>query len=364
MKHLILFFLLLFGLGIANAQNEDAIENLVSAFESRGAEVSRGDTVEQPFFSLRGQILQVNGQDIQVFAYPDEEAASEEADTISIDGSGTDTMMVSWMDAPHFYQDENLIVLYVGSDEATLDLLETVLGEAFAGSGVVGDLASLIAALEAKGAEVSQGDAVEQPFFSPRGQILQVNGQEVQVFEYPDEDAAGNESAMVSGDGSSVGTSMMTWMDMPHFYRARKLIVLYVGSDEATLELLETVFGRPFAGEGAVYNLETLTAALEAEEAEVSQGDAVEQEFFSPRGQILQVNGQEVQVFEYPDSSAATDEAALVSADGSSVGTSIMMWMDAPHFYLSGNLIALYVGSDEETLELLKDVLGRPFAGR
>jgi hypothetical protein len=364
MKQFILFFLLLFSLGIANADNEDAVDSLVAALEARGAEVSRGNSVEQPFFSPSGQILQVNGQDIQVFAYPDEEAASNEAASISIDGSGTGTMMVSWMDAPHFYQDETLIVLYVGSDEATLDLLESVLGRPFAGAGVVGDSGSFIAALEAEGAEVSQGETVEQAFFSPTAQILQVNGQDVQVFEYPDEAAAIEEAATISGDGSGTDTTMVSWMDAPHFYRAGKLIVLYVGSDEATLELLDKVLGRPFAGEGAVYNLETLNAALEAEEADVRQGDAVEQPFFSPTAQILQVNGQDVQVFEYPDSAAAANEAALVSDDGSSVGTNAMMWMDAPHFYLSGNLIALYVGSDEATLELLDDVLGRQFAGR
>ena len=81
-------------------------------------------------------------------------------------------------------------------------------------------------------------------------------------------------------------------------------------------------------------------------------------------GRILKVNGAEVQVFEYKSAEAMEADSALVAPDGSSVGASMMMWMAAPHFFKSGNVLVLYVGDDAAILNLLKDALGDQFAGR
>ena len=48
--------------------------------------------------------------------------------------------------------------------------------------------------------------------------------------------------------GGSIGTSMVTWMDTPHFYKAGHIIVFYVGSDTTILGLLEQMPGPQFAG--------------------------------------------------------------------------------------------------------------------
>jgi hypothetical protein len=107
---------------------------------------------------------------------------------------------------------------------------------------------SLVAALQAAGATVEVGDPITQVFFGPEGNILKVNGADVQVFEYESAEAMENEAAQVAPDGGSIGTSMVTWMDTPHFYKAGRMIVLYVGSDETILGLLEKVLGPQFAG--------------------------------------------------------------------------------------------------------------------
>lgn len=57
-----------------------------------------------------------------------------------------------------------------------------------------------------------------------------------------------NEASQVAPDGGSIGTSMVTWVDTPHFYKAGRIIVLYVGSDETVLGLLAKVMGAQFAG--------------------------------------------------------------------------------------------------------------------
>lgn len=50
--------------------------------------------------------------------------------------------------------------------------------------------------------------------------------------------------------------------------------------------------------------------------------------------------------------------------DGDSVGTSMMMWVDTPHFYKAGRIIVLYIGSDQTILDLLVQTIGTQFAGR
>ena len=114
--------------------------------------------------------------------------------------------------------------------------------------GTTFDLARLVDALHASGASVQSGDVVEQPFFSPSGHFLRINGQDAQVFEYASEAAAQREAALVSPDGGTVGGSAMMWAAPPHFYRRGLLIVLYVGADPPTMSTLQSVMGPQFAG--------------------------------------------------------------------------------------------------------------------
>jgi hypothetical protein len=117
------------------------------------------------------------------------------------------------------------------------------------GTPVVEDQASLLAALQAAGASADVGDSVIQDFFTPEGQIITVNGSDIQVFEYESAEAMEAEASLVASDGGSVGTSIMMWMDTPHFYKAGRILVLYIGSDSAVLSLLENVMGPQFAGQ-------------------------------------------------------------------------------------------------------------------
>ncbi len=79
---------------------------------------------------------------------------------------------------------------------------------------------------------------------------------------------------------------------------------------------------------------------------------------------MIQVSGEDVQLFQYAHTAAAEAEAALVSPDGSTVGTSKLHWIGPPHFYKKGKLLVLYVGNNDKVLKALEAVLGRPFAGK
>jgi len=114
--------------------------------------------------------------------------------------------------------------------------------------GPVTDYVSLIDNLRKEGANVEPAGEVNQPFFSVIGQAIIVNGENIQVFEYKDEADADVEASLVSPDGSSIGTSIASWIAPPHFFRAGKIIVLYVGENREALSLLESVLGPQFAG--------------------------------------------------------------------------------------------------------------------
>jgi hypothetical protein len=83
---------------------------------------------------------------------------------------------------------------------------------------------------------------------SVEGNTLKVNGADVQVFEYENAEAMELDSSQIAPDGSSNATTMITWIDTPHFYKSGRIIALYIGSDEAVLGLLENALGSQFAG--------------------------------------------------------------------------------------------------------------------
>ena len=114
--------------------------------------------------------------------------------------------------------------------------------------GPVTDYVSLTDNLRKAGATVEPAGDITQPFFSVQGKVITVNGSDVQVFEYENATAADTEATLVSSDGSSVGTSMISWVAPPHFYKAGNLIVLYVGESEPVRDALEGVLGPQFAG--------------------------------------------------------------------------------------------------------------------
>lgn len=109
----------------------------------------------------------------------------------------------------------------------------------------VGGYVDLVDGLRAAGATVEPAGEVEQAFFSVKGQIIQVNGADVQVFEYSDEAARQAESELISSDGTSIGTTMVTWVDQPNFWAKGRVIVLYLGKDPTIIDSLSGILGDP-----------------------------------------------------------------------------------------------------------------------
>lgn len=108
--------------------------SFIDMLRSMGIVVTPNGEVNQEFFSLPGNSILVDGVQVQVFEFGTEEEAIRAAEDINPDGSGTKTMMITWIEPPHFYRKGKIIVLYLGTDAKMLSLLESALGKQFAGS--------------------------------------------------------------------------------------------------------------------------------------------------------------------------------------------------------------------------------------
>lgn len=115
-------------------------EELVDGLREADAQVEISGSVEQPFFPVSGQVLEVNKSQVQVFEFEDQDARQQVSDTISASGDQIGTSLPSWIDQPNFWAEGRLIVLYIGQNQSLVDLLSSVLGEPITEPRETGDL--------------------------------------------------------------------------------------------------------------------------------------------------------------------------------------------------------------------------------
>jgi len=121
--------------GDARARREAATDyaGFIERLRARGASVEIEGEAEQPFLSVTGKMIKIDGEDVQVFQFSSPAAVETQAARISRDGGTVGTNKIQWIDSPHFYKQGKLLVLYVGDDDKALKALESVLGPQFAG---------------------------------------------------------------------------------------------------------------------------------------------------------------------------------------------------------------------------------------
>lgn len=117
----------------------------------------------------------------------------------------------------------------------------------------------------------------------------------------------------------------------------------------------------------AVTSIGSFADTLRASGAVVTADGSVSLAFLHVEGTLLRIGEERVQVYEYPADTDASADAARFSSDGawvsSDIGATLVNWIATPHLYRTSRLIAVYVGDDAPTLELLASILGAPFAG-
>jgi hypothetical protein len=131
-----------------------------------------------------------------------------------------------------------------GSGSGSCDNARTTVSH----GGPACDYVSFVDQLRAAGATVNPIGNIDRSFFAVGGYTLTADAESVQVYEYPTHDAMERDAALVSADGYTIGTTKVSWIAPPHFYRAGRIIVIYPGADSVTLERLNTILGPAFAG--------------------------------------------------------------------------------------------------------------------
>ncbi len=115
------------------------IDALAEAFEENGYHAAL-ESAEPEFLRGDRYLLLFSGKSegrVTIYEYPDSLQAQEDASCMDEWGSALylpdQTRFIEWKSVPHFYRADNLIIQYIGTDEAILGLLTGLYGEQFAG---------------------------------------------------------------------------------------------------------------------------------------------------------------------------------------------------------------------------------------
>jgi hypothetical protein len=113
------------------------------------------------------------------------------------------------------------------------------------------DTPRLVLRLRSAGAAVEEAGELEEGVFG-KARLLRVNGEDLQVYEFASEAEQQAAAAAISANGYTIGTSSYFWISQPYFYAHDRLVVLYLGVDEAAIDLLAEALGRPLTGAAGV----------------------------------------------------------------------------------------------------------------
>ena len=121
----------------------------------------------------------------------------------------------------------------------------------------VTDYTTLLHHLRNSGAFIlEEGEIPRYGFFDIEGRRVTVNENTIQVYEYANATAMESEASCVSPDGFGITKERgdmgmhteVSWIGLPHFYKAGRIIVIYIGDNDSIISLLENALGKQFAG--------------------------------------------------------------------------------------------------------------------
>jgi hypothetical protein len=107
---------------------------------------------------------------------------------------------------------------------------------------------SLIDSLRQSGLTLRDAGTVEQAFFVVPARVYVIDDRDLQIYEFATSAQAQDAARQVAPSGSPIGTTMVTWMADPHFFRKDRLIVNYIGTSDRVLGELQRLLGPQFAG--------------------------------------------------------------------------------------------------------------------
>lgn len=411
--------------GEAESISIDGLSSFTDALSTLGARLSAGVEVSQPFFPARGQEFTVNGASVQVFEFDDEVARQDVSNLITEEGSVTGFPVAPWPDQPNIWATGRVIVLYVGQDQATIDLLGQALGQPVTSAT---QLSETGAGQETGGVGVGQNPAAQ----AVRDQVAEQAGlshdavEIVSVEQQEWSDAClglgqANESCLqaltpgwqvvVSANGQDfvfrtdwTGQQVRQVLDEEDSVTGEDFTPGETADDEDDAN--DNVQGIPSSDPPGAEPFQPTAAPSDQEDdqpaagedapsgSQGTQGGAADEQLnqvfndlvgllqlagaqvqnldraltttlpgFSIPGRQITLNGEDLRVFIYSSEQDARTDAAKVSPAGDQVGQSRLDLGGNARFYRTGSIIILYVGSNPQIVTLLNSVAGPPFAG-
>jgi hypothetical protein len=110
---------------IPQAGLPDDLDDMIQVLSESGATLELGDEVQQAGLAVSGQILRINGEEVQIFTFSSAEEMEVQASQLADDGNSEDET--------DYYKLGSMLVYYAGTDTTVRDLLEDVLGARAAG---------------------------------------------------------------------------------------------------------------------------------------------------------------------------------------------------------------------------------------
>lgn len=111
--------------------------------------------------------------------------------------------------------------------------------------------------------------------------------------------------------------------------------------------------------DGAMDTVFVRTAQLLGKTLTVEQtDDTILHPFFRAPGQLVRVNGQDLQVFIYPDATSRKSDSARISADGTMIAGEVVTWPAKPTFAASENVLAVLISEDSRLAGRVQRAVG------
>ncbi|MCE2503660.1 MAG: hypothetical protein J4G05_06350 [Chlorobi bacterium] len=100
----------------------------------------------------------------------------------------------------------------------------------------------------ASGYRAEIGPLVEKSYFDMPARGLKINGSPVLFLEFDGNKDVEEFIEKIAPDGSTIDGKSLNESSPSHYYRQGKVVALYLGKKESTLEILEIVLGQQIAG--------------------------------------------------------------------------------------------------------------------
>jgi len=101
-------------LGKSSSDGASDLANLVDRLRAAGLTVTIEGEARIPQLAVTGQMLTVDGEAVEVFAYADSWSAEADAAKISEIDGGVGTEINDWIDTPRLFRDDRLLVVHLG----------------------------------------------------------------------------------------------------------------------------------------------------------------------------------------------------------------------------------------------------------